>query len=114
MKNLTTGLNELKNELQNIICRTDDDGEGQLIKTAQAYLRESFATGTGIKEKKYSREQEEEKLREFITLKKLWLPPESFGTYITEGAEQKVYFPENSKNAQLLHKAHRKRRRVSY
>ena len=96
MKNLITDLNKLKNELQNIICRTDAGGESQLIKTAQTYLRKSFATGKGVKEKKYSREQEEEKLIEFINQNNLWVPPDSFGAFITEGAEQKIYFPENS------------------
>jgi hypothetical protein len=89
-------LNSLKNDLQNIICGEIKDGKGELIKTAQTYLGKSFATGPGIEKKKQSREQEEEKLRGFISHNNLWLSPGVFGTYITEGAEQKVYFPEGS------------------
>lgn len=98
MKSFITGINELKNELQNIIYGPDACSESQLIKAAQTYLGESFKTGKGVKEKKYSREQEEEKLKEFINQNSLWVLPDSFGTFITEGAEQKVYFPENSKD----------------
>ncbi len=98
MKSLITGINELKNELQNIIFGADTGGESQLIKTAQAHLRKSFTAGKGAEEKKYSREQETEKLREFVNQNNLWVQSDSFGTFITEGAEQKVYFPENSRN----------------
>ena len=96
MKSFSIEINDLKHELQDIIFRTNSGRESQLIKTAQTYLRESFTASKGIKEKKHSREQEEEKLKEFIQHQNLWISPDSFGTYITEGAEQKVYFPENS------------------
>lgn len=89
-------LKSLKNDLQNIIFGKIEDGKSKLIKAAQSYLRESFATSPPAKEKEHSREQEEEKLIDFITANKLWLSSEIFGTYITEGAEQKVYFPGKS------------------
>ncbi len=88
--------NSLKNELQNIILGTVSNSKGQLIEAAQAYLRKSFATSPGVEKKKQSREQEEEKLKEFISKNDLWISNETFGTYITEGAEQKIYFPEGS------------------
>jgi len=91
-------LNSLKNELQSLILGTVTNSKSQLIKTAQAYLRKNFATSTGTEKKKHSREQEEEKLKDFISKNHLWITNETFGTYVTEGAEQKVYFPENSKD----------------
>ena len=90
--------NSLKNELQNIILGTVTDSKSQLIKAAQTYLRKSFATSAGVEKKKQSRQQEEKKLRDFISKNELWISNEKFGTYITEGAEQKIYFPESSKD----------------
>ena len=90
--------NSLKNELQNIILGTVTNSKSQLIKAAQTYLRKSFTTSAGVEKTKQSREQEEEKLKDFISKNDLWISNEKFGTYITEGAEQKIYFPENSKD----------------
>ena len=89
-------LNSLKNDLQNIICGEIKDGKDELIKTTQAYLRKSFETSSGIEKKEYSRKQEEESLREYISDNNLWVSSDIFGTYITEGAEQKVYFTEGA------------------
>ena len=66
-------LNLLKNDLQNIIYGEIKNGKSELIKTAQAYLRKSLATSAGIEKKEYSRKQEEEKLKEFISENNLWL-----------------------------------------
>lgn len=86
----------LKNELQNIIFGQVKNGKGELIKTTQTYLGKSFETGPGAEKKEFSREQEEESLREYISANNLWISPDVFGTYITEGAEQKVYFTEGA------------------
>ena len=63
--------NSLKNALQNIICGEIKDGKGELIKTTQAYLRESLATGPGTEKKEQSRDQEEKNLSEYISEKNL-------------------------------------------
>lgn len=89
-------LNSLKRDLQNIICGEIEDSKSELIKAAQAYLRKSFAASQGIEKKKHDRQQEEETLKEFISKNNLWLSATVFGTYITEGAEQKVYYPKGS------------------
>ena len=85
-----------KHELQNIINGTIATGESQLVKTVQAYLRKNFETGGNAEEKKYSRQQEEEILIPFINQNNLWIVPDVFGSYITEGAEQKIYYPGNT------------------
>ena len=92
------GYNSLKNELQNIIRGTVADSQSQLIKTAQTHIRKSFTTSTGAEKKKHSRKQEEERLKEFISQNNLWFLSEVFGTYITEGAEQKIFFSEGSRD----------------
>lgn len=89
-------LNSLKNELQNIVCGEIKDGKDELIKTTQTYLRKSFETGSEAEKKEYSREQEEESLIEYISANNLWISRDLFGIYITEGAEQKVYFTEGA------------------
>jgi Serine/Threonine/Tyrosine Kinase found in polyvalent proteins len=85
-----------KHELQNIINGTITAGENQLIKTIQTYLGKNFASGKNAEEEKQSREQEEKSLINFATKSDLWISSDQFGSYVTEGAEQKVYYPGNT------------------
>jgi Serine/Threonine/Tyrosine Kinase found in polyvalent proteins len=96
VKKFSTNLIELKNELQDIINGKVFNSQNQPIQTTQAYLRSGKAASKGTEGKQYNRQQEEERLKSFIEQNNLWYKATSFGTYITEGAEQKVYFPENA------------------
>ena len=88
-------LKSLKHELQNIITGDVAKGQSYLIKTAQTYLKSSKDSGSATEAKFNSREKEERALSSFADSKKLWLYENDIGNYITEGAEQKVYFPDN-------------------
>jgi hypothetical protein len=85
-----------KHEQQNIINGTVATGESRLIKTGQAYLRKNLEAGENAEEKEYSREPEEKSLIQFVNEKELWISEDLFGSYVTEGAEQKVYYPGNT------------------
>jgi Serine/Threonine/Tyrosine Kinase found in polyvalent proteins len=96
MQELFSNLKDLKNELQNIIKGKSGSGHSQPVQAAKAYLNINTKTGEGAEEKEYSRAEEERALINYAENENRWITPEIFGTYITEGAEQKVYYPGNS------------------
>ncbi len=85
-----------KHELQNIINRNEFKGQSNLIKAAQAYLKANLSAGSETEDKQFTRTEEERALTLFANENNLWIDETCFGAYITEGAEQKVYFPENT------------------
>ena len=89
-------LKSFKNELQNIILGDDSKGTNYLIKTVQAYLKSGTYADTKTETKQLSRAEEERALIKFAGSRNLWLKETYLGIYITEGAEQKVYFPDNA------------------
>lgn len=82
-----------KHELQHLILSDESDGQTNLIKTAQTCLRKSTGTGSSFEKRKPERPEEERALESFANQHSLWLSIGELGVYITEGAEQKVYFP---------------------
>ncbi|MBS1509425.1 MAG: hypothetical protein JST86_01190 [Bacteroidetes bacterium] len=90
-------MNELKlikNELRHLISGKSKQGKSNIIKTAQTYLRISGETSSQIEGEKYDRAKEERALIEFASQNNILIKGDNIGTYITEGAEQKVYFKE--------------------
>lgn len=85
-------INIIKNELQNIILGKSGSSESQLVKTIQAHLINSPKSGKNAEKKQLSRAEEERTLIQFANANNLWIPDHKTGVYITEGAEQKVYF----------------------
>ncbi len=85
-----------KNELQNIINGNDFKGQSRLIKTVQTHLKANQLAGSKTEGQQPARAEEERALILFANENNLWLDKSIFGTYITEGAEQKIYFPENT------------------
>lgn len=85
-----------KHELQNIINTDESFGPDNLIKAAQNLLRRITETGAATERKKPARAEEERALSNFSDEKSLWITKESIGDYITQGAEQKVYFKSRS------------------
>jgi hypothetical protein len=57
-------LKSFKNELQNIVFGNDGKGEGNLIKTVQAYLKSDTNAGANVKSKFRSKPEEERTLKE--------------------------------------------------
>ncbi len=85
-----------KNELQNIITGNDAEGPGYSVKAVPTFLKKNHSASAKAESKQFTRAEEERALILYATENNLWLSEKNFGTYITEGAEQKVFFPENS------------------
>jgi len=88
-------LKTVKHELQNIIHGKSDFGQSSAIRTAKAYLRNHTQAGSQIKNAKPSRAEEERALKKYAAEANLFIHKESLGSYITEGAEQIVFYREN-------------------
>ncbi|MBI5858789.1 MAG: hypothetical protein HZB42_14250 [Sphingobacteriales bacterium] len=89
-------LKSLKHELQNIINSDEYFGKGKFIKTAQTHLRRLSQTSTKSEEEKQNRAEEEGELIKLANENSLWIDEDALGIYITEGAEQKIFFTESS------------------
>lgn len=89
-------LKKFKHELQLIISGKGFSSQGSLICAAKAQLTGHPKTGSQVKTTKLNRAEEERTLIEFATENNFWLTDENLGIYITEGAEQKVFYKNNS------------------
>jgi Serine/Threonine/Tyrosine Kinase found in polyvalent proteins len=85
----------LKDELQNIICGKGPAGENNSIQAAKAYFRNYTQAGGTTKNAKLSRTEEERALNDYASQHDLFIQKEQLGIYITEGAEQKVFYKED-------------------
>jgi hypothetical protein len=85
----------VKNELQNIIIGDEYKGEANLIKTTQTFLKSGNSPGTKTEAKFSTRAEEERALVTYADSRNLWIQENDLGAYITEGAEQKIYFRKN-------------------
>jgi hypothetical protein len=84
-------LNTIKHELQHILQGKSFVSQGALIQSVANYLRRSQEASTMAKGDKYFKQQETEKLIEYINQNHLWNCNVNFGAFISEGAEQRVY-----------------------
>lgn len=88
--------NSLKYELQNLLSTDGYTGQTGLIGTIQRFLRTNETTSESHTNPEFSKNQEEKKLIDFIEQHRLWfqgnITPEN---YLTQGAEQKVYWYDN-------------------
>ena len=84
-------MDHIKNELQNIISGQSKIGYGAIIQTAACYLRGSTQAGAVAEKTKQYKAQEAKTLKDFITSNKLWIEHIPVESYVSEGAEQKVY-----------------------
>ena len=82
----------VKNELQNIINGNDNKGAANLIKAAQIYLKRGSFASAKAEAKQLTRAEEERALIEFANANNLWLTEPGIENYLSEGAEQKIYF----------------------
>lgn len=73
------------------IWRKIKNSKGDIIQTIASYLRRCEATGSQIEKVEFKQQEEKKHLIEFITSQNLWLDKIE-GVYITEGAEQKVFW----------------------
>ncbi len=89
-------LKKFKHELQLIINGKSSSGQSSVIQAAKAHLTNYSKTGSQTKATKPDRAEEERALTEFITKNNFWLIDQNLGIYITEGAEQKIFYTNNS------------------
>lgn len=87
-------LKSLKDELQNIIAGKNNQSESHSIQAAKAHLRTHTKTGSEGKSTKPTRAEEERALKEYASLHNLFVEKPNLGSYITAGAEQKIYYKE--------------------
>jgi hypothetical protein len=85
----------IKNELQNIISGKVGQSQSYSIQTAKTYIGNYTQSGSEYKSSKSGRAEEERALKEFASLHKIFINKVELGVYITEGAEQKVFYKEN-------------------
>lgn len=88
-------LKKLKSELQNIIAGKGSNSKGNIIEAAKTYIRTYSQSNCETENILTKRAIEERALISFAKENNLLLDVSQFGTYLTEGAEQKVYFSEN-------------------
>lgn len=87
----------LKYELQNIISGIGGHAAENLIQTATHYLRESQKAGGNAEKTKLTKEQETEKLTDWINTNHYWFKNHDESRFIARGAEQRVYLYEDEK-----------------
>lgn len=82
----------IKNELQDIIFGNGQKGDTSQLKRTQDFLRRNAQTGGASEKQKYLKSEEEKRLIAYAQSEKLLFPYKiSEDTFISEGAEQRVY-----------------------
>ncbi|MHB8260797.1 MAG: putative polyvalent protein kinase domain-containing protein [Bacteroidia bacterium] len=81
----------MKHELRNVISGTSKVRNGAVIQSAASYLKRSTQAGEVVKESKHFKNQEAAFLKEYVTQNNLWVTNIDLKSYVSEGAEQKVY-----------------------
>lgn len=87
----------LKHELQILISGTGQETEGNLIQTAAHHLRKSKEAGRAAQTTEFTKEQEAERLIDWIDQNNYWHSPIPENRFIARGAEQKVYLDEDTR-----------------
>jgi hypothetical protein len=95
------GLNDLKYELQHVLQGKSSVSQGELIQTVACHLRNSQTASTMAKGSKHFKQQETKELVQFINSHHLWNCNIDFHSFISEGAEQRVYI-QDEKNVLKL------------
>lgn len=87
--------NNIKDELQNILSGKNPFGGGNAIQTVANYLRRSQATSKLAQTDKRYKKEETKKLLNFIERNNLWVQSLNFDSYLSEGAEQRVFIKDD-------------------
>ncbi|WP_396167368.1 hypothetical protein [Flavobacterium sp.] len=91
----------MNDEIQHIISRESQIGQGIVIKTITDFLARCQEASGMAKTDKLFKEKETKNLIKFIEIEKLWYSSININDYIAEGAEQKVYI-KNDKSVLKL------------
>ncbi len=87
---------QLKKQFYDVLSGTSEVRYGKTIQAITGYLRQSEETGTAAKGTKHFKEQEKQRLINYIEKHQLWAPDIDVTKYVSEGAEQKVYLKDSN------------------
>ncbi len=87
----------IKHELQRILQGKSNVSYGKPIQAITNYLRKSQETSAMAKGNKQNKTEETEELIKYINQHQLWNCDIDFSSFISEGAEQRVYIHNNNK-----------------
>jgi len=85
----------MNDEIQRIISGESEVRYGAAIQTAIGYLRGSKKSGALDKADKRFKREETEELKRYIEARRLWVEGIDLNSYVSEGAEQKVYLKDS-------------------
>jgi hypothetical protein len=85
----------MNNEVQCIISGKSQVRYGANIQAAIRYLTGSEKSGSLDKTDKHFKREETERLKKYITNQNLWVKDIDLSSYVSEGAEQKVYLKDS-------------------
>ncbi|SEG35048.1 hypothetical protein SAMN03080598_03477 [Algoriphagus boritolerans DSM 17298 = JCM 18970] len=93
--------NQLKNEIRAIISGKGEVRYGAAIQAATSYLGDGAPTSPKSQISKQIRDEETQKLENFILENNLWIVDIEFSNYVSEGAEQRVFLKGNDRVIKL-------------
>jgi hypothetical protein len=91
----------MKHELQNIISGKSQVGNGDTIQPISRYLRESKSAGRAVKDSKQIKFEEATLIKQFCQKNNFWVSNIDITTFVSSGAEQKVYLFDKYKVIKL-------------
>nr|WP_294926302.1 hypothetical protein [uncultured Flavobacterium sp.] len=85
----------MKHELQNIISGKSQVRHGDAIQAISGYLRRSKSSGCEAKDSKQVKREEAEIIKQFCTQNNFWYTNIDINSFVSSGAEQKVYLHQD-------------------
>jgi hypothetical protein len=85
----------MKHELQNILSGKSQVRHGDAIQAIARYLRGSKSTSKEIKQSQQIKSEEATCIKEFCNQNNFWKTDIDFTSFVSSGAEQKVYLQDN-------------------
>jgi Serine/Threonine/Tyrosine Kinase found in polyvalent proteins len=91
----------MKHELQNIISGKSQVSYGDAIQKIASYLKASKSTGRKTEPSQPIKSQETTFIKQFCDLNNFWITEINIDTFVSSGAEQKVYLYNQQKVIKL-------------
>jgi hypothetical protein len=86
--------NHLKKELYDVISGKSQVRFGTIIQTIAGYISKGTQAGSAIENPKQYKEQEKERLENYISGNNFWISDIDFSQFVSAGAEQRVYLKD--------------------
>jgi Serine/Threonine/Tyrosine Kinase found in polyvalent proteins len=91
----------MKHELQNIISGKSQVRHGAAIQAIANYLREGKSSSTATKSSKQIKSEEATLIKHYCDQNNFWVSTIDSTTFVSSGAEQKVYLHDKHKVIKL-------------